>query len=53
LALPRPVLLLLPVAGAGVWLGNRVHGSVPPALMARLIGATLFVTGAGLIARTF
>jgi uncharacterized membrane protein YfcA len=52
-ALWLAVLLLLPVAWAGVWLGNRVHGSVPPALMARLIGGTLFITGAALIARTF
>src|SRR5215510_2457840 len=47
------VMLLLPVAWAGVWVGNRVHGSVPPATMARMIGATLFLTGAALIVRTF
>jgi uncharacterized membrane protein YfcA len=46
------VMVLLPVAWAGVWLGNRVHGGLPPALMARLVGASLFVTGAVLIART-
>jgi uncharacterized membrane protein YfcA len=43
---------LLPVAWAGVWLGNRVHGMVPASTMARLIGAALFVTGAVLIVRT-
>ena len=47
------VMLLLPVAWAGVWIGNRVHGSVTPATMARLIGAALFLTGAALIVRTF
>jgi len=46
-------MLLLPVAWAGVWVGNRVHGSVSPATMARLIGAALFFTGIALIARTF
>ena len=47
------VMLLLPVALAGVWLGNRAHVSVTPALMARMIGAALFLTGAALIVRTF
>lgn len=46
------VMLLLPVAWAGVWVGNRVHGSVSPPTIARLIGAALFVTGAALIVRT-
>ena len=46
------VMFLLPVAWAGVWVGNRAHGRVPPALMARLIGAVLFLTGAALIVRT-
>jgi hypothetical protein len=45
-------MLLLPVAWVGVWVGNRVHGMVPPATMARLIGGALFVTGATLIVRT-
>jgi uncharacterized membrane protein YfcA len=45
------VMILLPVAWAGVWLGNRVHGRVSPAAMARLIGAALFLTGASLIVR--
>ena len=46
------VMLLLPVAWAGVWVGNRVHGSVTPATMARMIGAALLLTGAALIVRT-
>lgn len=44
-------LLLLPVAWAGLWAGHRVHRSLPPATMARLIAAALFVTGVSLIAR--
>jgi hypothetical protein len=32
--------------------GNRVHLSVTPATMARIIGAALLVTGAALIVRT-
>jgi uncharacterized protein len=47
------VMLLLPIAWAGVWVGNRVHGRVPPATMAGMIGAALFLTGAALIVRTF
>ena len=47
------VVLLLPVAWAGVWVGNRAHGSVTPATMARMIGAALFLTGAALVVRTF
>jgi uncharacterized membrane protein YfcA len=46
------VVFLLPVAWAGLWVGNRAHGSVPPAMMARLIGAALFLTGGALIVRT-
>jgi uncharacterized protein len=45
------VMVLLPVAGVGLWVGNRVHLSVAPATMARVIGAVLFVTGAALIVR--
>ena len=56
LLLSRPlwiaVLVLLPVAWAGVWTGNRAHLSVTPAMMARTIGATLFITGVALIVRT-
>ncbi|MGH7304061.1 MAG: sulfite exporter TauE/SafE family protein [Candidatus Rokuibacteriota bacterium] len=47
------VLLLLPVAWAGVWVGNRAHGSATPATMARLIGAALLLAGAALVVRTF
>ena len=47
------MIFLLPVAFAGVWVGNRAHLRVPPAMMARLIGAALFLTGAALIWRTF
>jgi len=47
------VALLLPVAWAGVWAGNRVHVRMAPATTARLIGAALFLTGATLIVRTF
>ena len=47
------VMLLLPVAGAGVWIGHRVHVNVAPATMARTIGTALFVTGASLILRTW
>ena len=46
------VMLLLPVALAGLWVGNRVHLSVTPATMARIIGAALLVTGAALVVRT-
>src|SRR5262245_36564414 len=45
------VVVLLPVAWAGLWAGNRAHVSVTPTTMARLIGAALFFTGAALIVR--
>jgi len=45
-------IFLLPIAFAGVWVGNRVHVSVPPAMMARMIGGALFLTGVALILRT-
>jgi hypothetical protein len=44
--------LLLPVAWAGVWTGNRVHLGVAPAKLARIVGAVLLGSGASLIART-
>jgi len=47
------VTCLLPVAWAGVWVGNRAHIRVAPAMMARVIGAALFLTGVALIGRTF
>jgi hypothetical protein len=43
--------LLLPVAWAGVWTGNRVHVRVAPAMVVRIVGAVLFFSGASLIAR--
>ncbi|MGH7413127.1 MAG: sulfite exporter TauE/SafE family protein [Candidatus Rokuibacteriota bacterium] len=46
------VAWLLPVAWTGVWVGSRVHLRVPSVMVARLVGAALFLTGAALIART-
>ncbi len=46
-------VLLIPVALAGVWTGNRVHVRAAPATVARVVGAALFVSGATLIARSF
>ena len=43
--------LLLPVAWAGVWAGNRVHTRVAPAMVVRIVGAMLLISGASLIAR--
>jgi uncharacterized membrane protein YfcA len=43
--------LLLPVAWAGVWAGNRVHERVAPARIVRIVGAVLLVNGVSLIAR--
>jgi uncharacterized protein len=51
-ALWMAVIVLLPVAWAGVWIGHRVHVSVAPATMARTIGVVLFLTGVALIVRT-
>jgi uncharacterized membrane protein YfcA len=45
------VAMLLPVAWAGLWAGHRVHLRLGPALIARIIGATLLVSGVTLIAR--
>jgi hypothetical protein len=45
--------LLLPVAWAGLWVGNRLHVRAAPPTTARLIGAALLLTGASLIARAF
>jgi hypothetical protein len=52
-ALWTAAALLLPVAGAGLWVGNRAQEAVSPAAAARMIGAALFLTGGALIARTF
>lgn len=46
------VALALPVAWAGVWVGNRVHVRAAPATMARIIAAVLLLTGASLVVRT-
>src|SRR5262249_22729394 len=46
------VMLLLPVAWAGVLVGDRVHWSVTPATMARMICAALLLTCDALIVRT-
>jgi uncharacterized membrane protein YfcA len=46
------VAFLLPVAWAGVWVGNRVHVRAAPETTARIIGAVLFLAGATLIVRT-
>lgn len=45
------VIVLLPVAWAGVWAGHRVHVRVPPTMMTRAIGAALLVSGAALVMR--
>ncbi len=44
--------VLLPVAWAGVWAGNRVHVRLAPTVIARIIGAVLFIAGVTLILRT-
>lgn len=46
------VAILFPVAWAGVWAGNRVHVRLAPAVMARIIGVVLFITGVTLVIRT-
>ena len=46
------VAFLLPVAWAGVWLGNRIQGRLPAIALARIIAAALFVTGVSLIIRS-
>ena len=47
------VAILLPVACAGLWVGNRIHVRLAPATAARCIGVLLLLTGAALIARAF
>jgi len=46
------VMAALPVAWAGLWAGNRLHLRIAPAVIARIIGAMLFVIGAALVVRT-
>jgi uncharacterized protein len=43
--------VLLPVAWAGVWTGNRAHIHVAPARVVRSVGAVLLFSGASLIVR--
>jgi uncharacterized membrane protein YfcA len=43
--------VLLPVAWAGVWTGNRVR--MAPTTVARIVEAGLLVSGASLIVRAF
>ena len=50
-ALWTAAALLLPVAWAGVWAGNRVHVRVAPAVIVRIVAAVLLLIGATLIAR--
>lgn len=45
------VAFSLPVAWAGVWVGNRVHVRAAPTTVARIIGGVLLLTGASLIVR--
>lgn len=51
-ALWLAVAILLPVAWAGVWAGNRLHVRLAPAVIARIIGSVLLITGVALIVRT-
>ena len=46
------VAVLLPVAWAGVWVGNRLQARLPSTMLARVIAGALCVTGISLIART-
>jgi len=43
--------LLLPVAWAGVWTGNRLHTRVAAVTVVRIVAAVLLASGASLIAR--
>ncbi len=45
------VAFSLPVAWAGVWVGNRVHVRAAPATVTRIIGGVLLLTGVSLIVR--
>ena len=46
------VVVLLPVAWTGVWVGHHVHIRVAAATLSRAVSALLFVSGAALIIRT-
>jgi uncharacterized membrane protein YfcA len=43
---------LLPVAWAGVWVGNKLQARLPSIMLARIIAGALCVTGISLIVRT-
>jgi len=45
-------LLLLPPMLAGVWLGNRLHASVPAAAVVKAVYALLVIAGLTLLARS-
>ena len=45
-------LVLLPAMLAGVWLGNRLHASVPAAAVVKAVYALLVIAGLTLIARS-
>jgi len=47
----RAIGLLLPIAWAGVWMGNRVHTRLVPSTIVRIVAAVLLFSGASLIAR--
>lgn len=46
------VALLLPVAWAGVWVGNKLQAQMPSTMLARIIAGALCVTGVSLVLRT-
>lgn len=50
--LPATVLLLLPAMLGGAWLGNRLHASVPAAVVAKAVYALLVIVGMLLLARS-
>jgi len=52
-ALWMTAMFLVPAAWTGVWVGHRVRTRVTPTVIARMIGITLFLTGVGLIRRSF
>jgi uncharacterized protein len=46
------VAILLPVAWAGVWVGNKLQARMPSTALARIVAGSLGVTGISLIVRT-
>jgi hypothetical protein len=49
--LPATALLLLPAMVGGAWLGNRLHSSVPAAVVVKAVYALLVIAGLLLLAR--